>query len=108
MKQTKLNLFLIITTIVVLLVSLILSKKFKDPTLFGRSGSIITLLGVIMEYRRIMSIDKENKYTHGTTVSLGQTRQLFNVSPKDKKYRLISNIIVILGTIIWGYGDLFI
>lgn len=106
MKQKTLNQFLILAVIIVFIVSLTLAIILKKPTLVSRCGAIIILLGVIMEYRRILNNDKENQYTPGTPISLGATRQLLNVSPKDRKYRLISNIIVVLGTIISGYGDL--
>lgn len=108
MRQIRINQMLKFSTIIILIVSLILSKRLNDPTLFSRSGSLITLLGIIMEYRRIMLIDKANKFIPGTQVSLAQTRGLFNISPEDKTNRLIGNIIVIIGTIIWGYGDLFV
>jgi len=108
MRQIRINQMLKFFTIVILIISLILSKRLNDPTLFSRSGSLITLLGIIMEYRRIMLIDKANESTDGNPVSLVQTRKLFNISPEDKTNRLIGNIIVIIGTIIWGYGDLFV
>ncbi len=108
MKQIRIDQMLKFFSIVILIVSLILSKRLNDPTLFSRSGSLITLLGIIIEYRRIMLIDKANESKDGTPVSLVQTRKLFNISPEDRTNRLIGNIIVIIGTIIWGYGDLFV
>lgn len=107
-NKIKSYIFILTITILVILSSFIVSIELDDSIFFARSGSIITLLGVIMEYRRIMFTDKNNHYVSGNQISLSQTRKLFDVSCEDKKIRLISNIIVIIGTIIWGYGDLLI
>jgi hypothetical protein len=106
MNSKTLNLLIITFSIVFLIGSLIISIVKNDPMLFSRSGSVIVLLGATMEYTRIIRADKKNEYVPGTPVSLGKTRQLFNISKEDNCYRLISNVMIVLGTIVWGYGDL--
>jgi len=89
---------------IVLIGSLFHSMVTNDPQWFQRSGSIIVLLGVLIVARRVIRLGKDyqnedwnlpDESSEGKKVLLDQ-RSEFIIGP----------IIAVVGTIIWGYGDL--
>ncbi len=72
---------------------------------FQRSGSIVVLLGVIIAARPIIRLGKEyqnedwnlpNESLEGKMVLLDQRAEF-----------LFGPLVALVGTIVWGYGDLF-
>ena len=75
------------------------------PIWFQRSGSITVLLSLIAEYiiSRLHSIIKPAGLTSEATAKI---RKL--LEPPLMYLRYIGAVIAGIGTIIWGYGDLFV
>jgi hypothetical protein len=71
-------------------------------TWFQRSGSILVALSVLAEYKLIginSSVNPGENTTYGNSTTVLQV----------KLYKVISSIVfisAIIGTIIWGYGDI--
>lgn len=92
--------------------SFIFNDIIGDTTgLFARSGSIIVLLGVVNEYRLRKLRDRQLSYVEHEFLRNAEksTKDLFR--PKEflsqKILTISTHITVVVGTIIWGFGDLF-
>lgn len=78
--------------------------KLDNGLWFSRSGSVIVLLCVIVEFRlgnlRQLGYEDAQKASQHDIVSSGML-------PIHKKLiGWIAHVQIILGTIVWGYGDL--
>jgi len=77
--------------------------------LFGRMGALLTLCGVILEYNlgRKLSVSAPLKY--GKNISFGWVGEAVRRavgSKEDSHHQLIAHITVVIGTVVWGFGDL--
>lgn len=93
---------------------------------FQRSGSIVTLIGAILGYRSIVRLGKAgvgganmsivmgkavaSSYEGGTplvTVELDEaTSKAMLEAENDKRAGYVGAFMIVIGTLIWGYGDL--
>lgn len=93
---------------------------------FQRSGSVVTLIGALLSYRSIVRLGTKGvggvntSFLKGTVVSTDDSGpiQKFKIAcdQETKKYLYqasidaiagyIGAIFILLGTAIWGYGDL--
>jgi hypothetical protein len=99
-------------------------QSAEDTAWFARSGSIVVLLAVIVEFRLssyiyedVLKAAQESARNKGLKVSDNSLVQANidakkTVKPEVPKSRRIlsycAHILVITGTIIWGYGDKWI
>jgi len=78
------------------------TEQFKSASLFQRSGALLTILGLLSEYFLlgipIYIIDKE---TNEVTAECGS-----QLRKRYKWLNVISFVEIIIGTIIWAYGDI--
>lgn len=110
-KMNKTNnrkpiIFLIIAWLIVL-ISFYL-ETIWGSSLFPRSGSLMVLFAFIAEYYLLRARDKYHS-NQLKTYSKGNQVDFEEVHPSKSHQYLekVSHITVIIGTIIWGYGDLF-
>lgn len=83
---------------------------YSNPEYFGRVGSLVVLFGVISEYAllkaelgRLYNLLKgQGAATYG---NLGIPD--LTPSPWQQKQALMSHITIVVGTVIWGFGDLW-
>lgn len=92
----------------------------SNTTWFARSGSLLVLFAVIVEYRLTQFIFRDIRNANISNAiknnSAFQDNKLLQVLtdknptlPKSRAYLTrISHIFIILGTSIWGYGDLLV
>ena len=96
----------------------------ESTTWFARSGSIVVLLSVIVEFRLssyiyvdVLHAARESARKSGFKVSdnpivQANIKAIQTIKPEVPKSRkvlsVISHMLVIIGTIIWGYGDIWI
>ncbi|WP_199450047.1 hypothetical protein [Vibrio harveyi] len=96
-------------------------KSPEDTTWFARSGSIVVLLAVIVEFRLssyiyedVLKAAQDSAKKRGVKVSANPIVQANidarkTVKPEVPKSRKIlsicAHILVVTGTVIWGYGD---
>lgn len=74
---------------------------------FARSGAIVVLLAVVVEYRTNSHIyeDVQRAQFHQSIIDLSVP---IKAKPTKKRMRIsiAAHVLVFLGTLIWGYGDL--
>ena len=87
----------IVTAIIIAVISYYLdSIGFKAPdSWFQRSGSLIVVLGVVCESKHVQMVLSENLGAMGDTYKF-----------KHKFINHAGFIIALVGTVIWGYGDI--
>ena len=99
---------LLISTIVTICISIYFDNiNFitDEKNWFQSSGSILVILGIIFESKYILRSNEENKNTIVGTVTILSEDEVD--SSKPEKYKLHAGyFIILLGTLIWGYGDL--
>jgi hypothetical protein len=77
-----------------------------DPHLFfARSGAVVVLLAVIVQYR----LNRDNYILlHNIFVLKNQGYKVTPVIPRRHHIVAVtSHALVIIGTVIWGYGDIW-
>jgi len=78
---------------------------------FARSGALMVLFSIMAEYQLIM--EKQNYIYKLVTQGRINTEQSlrakgnFDPSNTHKRKEIVTHISVVIGTLIWGYGDLF-
>ncbi len=99
-------------------------QSAECTTWFARSGSIVVLLSVIVEFRLssyvyedVLQAAKESTRKaglkiHDNPIVQANIEANQTIKPKAPKSRNIlsicSHILVITGTVIWGYGDMLV
>lgn len=106
-KKLKLEYLLLLVSVIFVATSLIIDLCTSSSTLFARSGSILVLFSVIVEYRISGFV-----YDDIQRAMLLSRKIDISVPVKAKPQKetvLVSRLahtLVIVGTVIWGYGDL--
>ncbi len=76
---------------------------------FSRGGSIIVLFGVASEFGLIqIQSEKINERINGVGSLSGPVIRNLDIPPPYRVLRIISHICVVIGTLIWGFGDWFL
>lgn len=101
-------------------------QSIEDTTWFARSGSIVVLLAAIVEYRLSSFLyDDVHQAAIKTTkksavissvlddpLIAGLVNARHTIKPESTKSRsllsIISLALIVAGTVIWGYGDIWI
>lgn len=102
----------VIDAAILLLASLIVGISFWISTIssefhwFARSGSLMVLLAVVVEFRNLnlqqLLNDNSARISRNVSGILRPTKQ-----PYFRQVLInVAHILVVIGTIIWGYGDL--
>lgn len=85
--------------------SLLLCWQLSDGgTWFQRSGSLMVLFAVWLEFRQAKAAIR--KIIENATQSILAVAPSFRMDPVQSLFQNIAIGLAILGTIIWGYGDL--
>lgn len=107
-KQTKCDLIVLTGAYLILFSSLFFSVCLREAHWFARSGSVMVLLAVFVEYKNFIVQSKiYSRATEGAGAING------GVGPINQpKYRQIltrlAHFTVAFGTFVWGYGDLLL
>lgn len=78
----------------------------QNLALFGRAGAVLTLCAVVLEYKISIKGQNDSTYKEGGPISLGAVGRAVLLTDSEKRMRYFAHISVILGTLIWGFGDL--
>lgn len=98
--------------LIVVFISLAASAYSGQWHWFGRSGSVMTMCGVILMIRPIIRlglkewIRVQNTINGGSFESTEEEIEADRQSVLDHVASQIGYVLTILGTVIWGYGDL--
>ncbi|CAA6828335.1 MAG: Unknown protein [uncultured Sulfurovum sp.] len=86
----------------------------NDSTgLFARSGSIMVLLAVIVEYKLFKVKEKQREIFEMNIISrvINNEKEVFGYpveSPNQRIIKVLAHTLVIIGTFVWGFGDLIV
>lgn len=75
---------------------------------FARSGSVIVLFSVVVEYRIYGHIYEDIQRAQFQQSKINLSLPI-KATPTKQKNRIsvVTHVLIVFGTIIWGYGDLF-
>lgn len=77
---------------------------WRDPDMFGRSGSVMTFLALLAEFVSLHRMNTKH-LLNDCRVNAGEIPWKF--SRASQVVSLAALICALSGTIIWGYGDLW-
>lgn len=97
---------LLVFAYLLMLVSAAASIKTNDPLWFSRSGSLVVLISVIIEYRNLTVQQKLNEIAQESTAYRNAEPEKWRVPTSRKSFDLIVRLTIVVGTVVWGYGDL--
>ncbi len=106
--KTKFPIQCLVASWVFGVIGFILGVYFK-PELFSRFGSIVVLLAVMSEYALLkLELELLYKRLRGQGEAAAGNTGIPDLSPSKshQKQALISHITIVIGTFIWGFGDL--
>ncbi len=95
---------LVFLTVFSVIVSAVLSWPLTDGSWFQRSGSLCVLFCVLLEIHQASlkkPVPASSVFTEGMPTMRGP-----NVSSLDNWLHRFAWLGIVLGTLIWGYGDL--
>lgn len=104
--------FLVLTALTIVVLFIYLSYSTQAWHWFGRSGSLITMIGVILGIRPIIRMGYSKWKENLNIIDLGhieptpEDQEKDRQESKDSDALLIGGILSIIGTLIWAYGDL--
>lgn len=98
-KNLKMDIFLLVLAIVVVAVSFFYDLSAKEHDYFQRSGAVMTVLSGYLAYRGL------NKYWTKSERSFERGYWL-RTSKNQTIIDICTLVIAVLGTLIWGYGDI--
>lgn len=93
-------------------VSVLSSIAKNDWSWFSRSGSVIGLVGGFLAARKIFRQGVESLYVGATTIDGGDFETNEDLEKELQQVRedivcaKLGGLLLIVGTLIWGYGDL--
>ena len=77
---------------------------FIEPSLFSRIGSIVVLFALMGEFTLLrQELDTLYEHLHDNSGEQYQSPSLWH-----QKKALISHATVVIGTLIWGFGDMLL
>ena len=88
-----------------LIVSLWFSVTLREGEWFQRSGAIVVLISVILEIRQ--SLAKQPQANSWVTINKSPVVTEKHIPTERKLFHWIAWVGIVIGTLIWGYGDLF-
>ena len=100
----QISVFLISSGIVALMFSLFVSDLTKNGEWFQRSGSLLVLFCAIVEI--IQNVIKEPQVSSSVYIEGRPALKAYPISSFRKFLHSFSWVGIVLGTIVWGYGDL--
>ncbi len=84
---------------------------YINPEYFGRMGSIVVLFSVMSEYALLkIELDRLYQRLKGQGATQDGSKGIPDLTPSvwHQRQALMSHITIIVGTFIWGFGDLFL
>ena len=86
--------------------SYLFSQATGDAHWFGRSGAVVVILSVWVETRNYAAQQRLNDCRHSAAGFVSGSPQDWSMPRRRKILEYVTLLIVLLGTLIWGYGDL--
>jgi hypothetical protein len=103
----KIEALFLLLAYVVMFISASVSIRTGDASWFARSGSIAVLISAIIEFRNYSVQQKLNEIAQESSAYWGAKPEKWKVPVGRKIFDKTVLFTVVLGTVVWGYGDLF-
>lgn len=103
MNDRRLPLVYICLALVSLVLGLIVGLVHQ-PIWFARMGALVVLFGAMSEFA-LLKLELSQLYSQ---LESGKINKTLPPSRWHQHKALVSHVIVVLGTLIWGFGDLFL
>ena len=87
-------------------ISLWHSWVFNDGQWLQRSGSLMVIFGAILEYRFFFAQQKLNEIAQESTKRYGAQPERYRLPKSRRVIIVLTHFTLLLGTLLWGYGDL--
>lgn len=87
--------------------SYIFSQATEEAHWFGRSGAVVVLLSVWVETRNYAAQQRLNDCRQSAAGFVGGSPQEWSMPQRRKLLEYVTLIVILAGTLIWGYGDLW-
>jgi len=105
-RPSIIDIIILLIAVSIVTVSAALTSQLPNYNLFERSGSLVVLLAVIVEFRNSQLQQKLNDKAASLSGGIGgilaESKQLTFRQP----IILTAHLFIISGTIIWGYGSI--
>jgi hypothetical protein len=87
--------------------SIWISIHTNSWTWFGRSGSVLGILGGVLSCRSVLRLTREERerFRNMNAVECFTTTELAD-QERDSNAMIMGVVLLIVGTLIWAYGDL--
>lgn len=103
MNSRRLPLIFLVLSFISLIFGLILGLVF-DSMLFARMGSVVVLFGIMCEFSMLkLELALLYKKLENGTENQNLSPSLWH---QNKSY--MAHIMVVVGTLVWGFGDLIL
>lgn len=105
MSGLKTETFLLVAGLTWIFVSLNSSFGYEPATFFARSGAVLVVLGIFVEFQ-LAKESQKMLYNNFVAKSKGYT----SIPSLPVRHRILSwvaHLSVVFGTLVWGYGDLW-
>jgi hypothetical protein len=104
--KNKIELLMLVLSITRAIASLIVSLESGEGHWFSRSGSIMVLFAVIADFRLGSATIKSVQGSLGIAASLKGFSSGGGLTKNQRRLHTVALTLIIIGTFIWGYGDL--
>lgn len=105
MSGLKVEALLLAAGLTWIFVSLNSSFGYEPATFFARSGAVLVVLGIFVEFQ----LAKESQKMQYNTF-IAKSKGYKSIPFLPVRHRILSwaaHVSVVLGTLVWGYGDLW-
>lgn len=86
--------------------SYLCSQATDEAHWFARSGAVVVLLSVWVETRNYAAQQRLNDCRHTAAGFIGGSPQDWSMPRRRKILEYVTLFMIVMGTLIWGYGDL--
>lgn len=99
-------------SVLLVILSLIGARLLGEPDLFGASGALMVIAGVILAARRLIRLGYEGDVRDKQTIDGGTFRSTDGEKKADREFREDERAyqwslwLLVAGTFIWAYGSL--
>lgn len=107
------NRLLILFAVLTVIISFFVSLKTCMWHWFGRSGAIMTMVGIMLSIRPLVRMGRKEwvnflgKCDGGNFVPTPEDKENERQAELDAKAFQFGSVLLLIGTLIWAYGDLF-
>ena len=111
MKIVTSHWFSLLWTTFVMLVSIVISIYTKEPMYVARAGALVTLAGIFMTTRRILVSSSEKQSIIGRQIMEDVNDECARKEEEEEenlKAEKCGFWFLVIGTVIWAYGDLLL